>query len=293
MQNVTLHAGWPARDYFAVHAASASFLKAMKRSPHHAQHGRLHPDDPTPAMKFGTAWHTAFFEPERFAAEYVAIPEGLDRRTKEGKALFAEVEASGRTPLSADEDELLAAMIATANAHPATQAIRAATRGQMAEPSLFADHLGVPVKIRPDLLVPPCPSFPSGLIVDGKTTQDASPDAFGRACWNMDYHIQAALYVDVVQAYYGTAMPPTFAWLAAEKDAPNCCAYYTAGENLIEHGRREYRDLLLVYGECERTGIWPGYSEEIAPLSLPAWVERAITANDDDGEDVAAIGYAA
>lgn len=287
---ITAHKGWPARDYFAVDAASASFLKAMKRSPFHAEHRRLNPDEPTAAMKFGTAWHTAFFEPQRFAAEYVAIPEGLDRRSKEGKALFAEVEASGRVPLSAAEDELLAAMLASAQRHPMTARLLALDHD--VELSVFGEIYGVPVKARPDFLAYPCQEFPNGLILDGKTTTNASPVEFPRAAWNLDYHIQAALYTTLVQGLLGTAHPPVFAWLAAEKDAPHCCAYYTAGENLIEHGRRELRELLALYAQCRSTGVWPGYPETMDQLVLPAWAERIITGGDD-GEDVESIGYAA
>lgn len=342
MQNVTMHNGWPAADYFAVPAASASFLKAMKRSPYHAQHRRLHPPEPTAAMLFGTVWHTAVFEPARFAAEYTTghdahgatkraklctealadaaplewlkrlayLPEGLGATTKEGKALVAELQAAGkivvdtddadwlrlwvpklagRVVISQDDDETLAAMLAAVRAHPVTPGLFA--RRHLVEVSFFADVDGVPIKARPDLLIPPCKAFPGGFVLDGKTTPDASASDFARAAWNMDYHLQAAIYTDIVQAYYRTDVPPTFAWIVSEKEAPNCCAYYTAGENLIEHGRREYRELLRVYGECERTGIWPGYSTELAPLVMPAWAEREITA-DNDGEEIESISYA-
>ena len=43
----------------------------------------------------------------KFGAEFVTVPEGLDRRTKEGKALWAELTASGRTPLSHGDAELI------------------------------------------------------------------------------------------------------------------------------------------------------------------------------------------
>ena len=58
-----LEADKPGPDYHSDPAASSGFLKTAKnRSWAHAQHGRLHPHEPTPAMSFGTAWHAAFFE---------------------------------------------------------------------------------------------------------------------------------------------------------------------------------------------------------------------------------------
>ena len=77
-------------DYHAdTSAISASGLKLFMRSPAHYYATYLDPNrierSPTPAMRVGTATHCAILEPERFSAEYIALPEGLDRR-KEGEA---------------------------------------------------------------------------------------------------------------------------------------------------------------------------------------------------------------
>ena len=53
-------------------------------------------------MKLGTATHCAILEPERFEIEYVEAP-CVDRRTKDGKALWSELEQSGKIILSSDE----------------------------------------------------------------------------------------------------------------------------------------------------------------------------------------------
>ena len=44
----------------------------------------------TDAMRFGTAEHAAVLEPELFKSQYIVKPEGIDMRTKEGKAWRAE-----------------------------------------------------------------------------------------------------------------------------------------------------------------------------------------------------------
>jgi hypothetical protein len=54
-------------------------------------------------MKLGTATHCAILEPERFNSEYVAMPEGIDRRTTAGKQAYADLLASGAEILAADD----------------------------------------------------------------------------------------------------------------------------------------------------------------------------------------------
>jgi exodeoxyribonuclease VIII len=270
-----LEADMPGPDYHSDPAASSGFLKTAKnRSWAHAQHGRLHPHEPTPAMAFGTAWHAAFFEPAKFEAEFVTVPEGLDRRTKEGKALWAELTASGRTPLSHGDSELIGAMVGAAKAHPIVRTLLGC--GGLAEPSIFGTHpaTGAPVRVRPDLLIPPCALFPHGCVVDGKTTTDAGAEQFARTIWQLDYGLQAALYVDSVQRLYGTAEPPPFLWIAVEKDAPHGVAVYAAGDDLLAHCAADLERLLAEFATCSRTSVWPGYPTTVAPIAMPAWAQK-------------------
>lgn len=261
-------------------AIGASGLKLMARSPAHYWAAYRDPNrerrEPTPAMMLGTAWHAAIFEPEAFARDYVEIPEGLDRRTKEGKALWTELEQSGRQPLSAGDVQRIGAMVEAACAHPAVRVIF--EQQGRAEVSMFWTDTatGLRCKIRPDYAVQPCKLFPNGLIVDGKTTEDASASEFPRSAWNLDYHLQAAFYVDGFQRVLGTKAPPTFLWICQEKAAPFATAVYSAADDLLAYGRKLYRPLLDRLAECERTGIWPGYPTTVAPLVLPTWAEKQV-----------------
>ncbi len=344
----------PAKDYHAGPEASAGFLKKMLQSPMHAKHSRDNPSEPSPIMRFGTAWHSAFFEPEKFAQEYATghdahpatsraklldsilagnplewlgtvtpVPDDISLKTKEGKALAADIEAQGRTPIAQSEFEWIAswvpklhgrtvisqewagriaAMNASAHAHPITKVFLNPKHGGIAEPSIYDRDpaTGIMVRIRPDYLIPPCPRFPNGVVLDGKSTGDASPGAFGRTAWNLAYYIQAALYTRVVQRLFNTPERPPFVWLAVEADAPHAAAYYRASTTetdpdtgmpvagLIEYGDSEVDRLLAIYAECERTGHWPGYHTTIETLAAPAWASKAMNDNDE----IASISYA-
>lgn len=270
----------PNAAYHAHPAVGSSGLKLIGRSPLHYWAAYVDParvrKEPTPAMKTGTAWHAAIFEPEAFAEDYVEIPEGLDRRTKEGKALWAELEASGKEPLTTEGLAQITAMVAAAKRHPAVRVLF--EQNGVAEQSMFWTdaETGVRCKIRPDYAVLPCKLFPHGLVVDGKTTEDASPVDFPRSAWNWEMHTQAAFYVDGFMQVLGTKQPPAFIWLAQEKAAPYATAVYSAAEDLLAYGRKLYAPHLRALAGCQASGTWPGYPTTVAPLVLPAWAERAV-----------------
>jgi hypothetical protein len=112
------------------------------------------------------------------------------------------------------------------------------------------------------------------LLVDLKTTQDASPAAFSKACANFRYHIQAALYLDVVNAHFGAQVYKNFLFIAVEKSPPHQLAIYFADQEMIDIGRREYRADLATYQTCMEYESWPGYGAgEIQPISLPVWAK--------------------
>lgn len=268
-------------EHHADPAVGSSGLKLMQRSPLHYWAAYRDPArqrrEATPAMKIGTAWHAAIFEPDAFAADYVRIPEGLDRRTKEGKALFAEIEGRNQEPLGAADFDRIMAMRDSAAAHPVSRVIFGLPDGA-AEKSMFATDpgTGVHVKIRPDYMVLPCAQFPSGLLVDGKTGEDMSPEGFAKYAWNWELHLQAAFYCDVFQIVMRTDQRPAFVWAAQEKDAPYATAYYSAADDFLDYGRRLYRPLLARLGECERTDKWPGYAQLVQPVVLPAWAAKQV-----------------
>lgn len=243
---------------------------------------------------------TALADFDTFKATHVAIPDGIKTTAKEGKALLAELAEQGktgieheihaqilqlappligRTLLAADDLQDVRTMVAAAASHPVTQIIKSLPGG-MGEASIFwvdADT-GAPCRIRPDWHIPPGVTeyFPSGLIIDGKTNDDSSPAGFAKSAWNSEMFYQAAFYSDGFQAHYGTTKPPVFAWLAQERDAPHATAYYSAGADLVEYGRRRYRPLLRLFAECLRTGVWPGYPTTVQALELPAWAAKAV-----------------
>lgn len=254
---------------------SASGLKLLARSPAHYWAKYLdperQPDAPKRNMIRGSMIHGMLFEPQLWEQQYVQLPEGLDRRTKEGKALWLEILATGKEPITAQEWKDGLGIITNMLRHP--RSMELFQLPGVAEQTLtWVDaDTGVRCKARPDFMVPPGLSdkYPNGVIVDLKSTQDARAEQFQRTAWNLGYHIQAAHYCNGFKASYGTF--PAFFFAAGEPKAPYPVQYFKAGEAFMGAGLGDVSDLLEIYASCLATDSWPGYPDEDGELEPPAW----------------------
>jgi len=327
-----IHPDIPNDEYHADAAVGSSGIKRFRVSPLHYWAAYLDPERESSDKKhfrIGRAWHCAVFEPAAFADRYAenhdvhpatkravllaeclqdgdkfaamrGIPDDIKLTTKEGKALAADIEAAGGTPvqqsdldfitewmpklsgrdiLSADSIGDVQRMAGIARGLPISRVVfdRMAEHGA-AETSIFTVDLdtGVRLKIRPDYMLRPCPMFPNGLIIDGKTTTDASASGFARQVWNLDYGLQAAFYTGVYQKVFRTAGRPAFLWLAQEKVAPFAAAYYSAGADLVAYWDKRIAETLPAIARCQVSGEWPGYPEIVTELALPIWAEKQV-----------------
>lgn len=269
----------PNGDYHAAGGISKSGLDLIAQSPLHYWARYLDPrreeKEPTPALRLGTAIHTAVLEPDRFAAEYRVAPN-VDRRTKDGKVAWEDFVAacaeSNATPISASDHEICARVADQVRRHPTAQMLF--DKGSAEQSAFWIDEeTGVLCKCRPDWLTPQ-------VVVDLKSTVDASPQAFQRSAWSYRYHVQAAWYLDGLAATTGKQRD-VFVFAAFEKEPPYACAFYYADEQMIEFGRAEYRRLLRIYAECLNSGKWEGYPMTLQPLTPPAWA-APVPANDNE-----------
>lgn len=271
-----LHKDMPAETYHGIQAMSAGGLKRMRRSPAHffglqLDPNRPPPGEPTPAMKAGTLMHTCIFEPDQVDARYVVRPDGIDGRTKEGKAAIAALAASGKEVIEAAQ---LAAAQTQARNIQALPEVGALLADGYGESSAFwiDEATGELCKCRPDWVNP---AGDGVILVDGKSTQDASPEGFARVIWNMDYALQAAWYVDGFEAATGQKVYG-FVFAAAEAAWPHAAAAYMLDDEVLDWARRENRALLNRYAECKKSGRWPAYESSIQLIAMPAWAMKEI-----------------
>jgi hypothetical protein len=108
------------------------------------------------------------------------------------------------------------------------------------------------------------------ILLDLKTTEDASPEAFGRSCARYGYHMQAAWYSDGWAACTGDNVLG-FVFGAVESGWPHIAQAYMLDDDSTMKGRAENRRLLNQYAACLDSDTWPGYATEVHSINLPAW----------------------
>lgn len=244
------------KEYRSHPAVSRSDLMKFKKSPLHYKYSIENPaDDKAPALIFGAACHKYILEREDFDAEF-AIAPNVDRRTKEGKAAWAEfVDSCGEKSVISEEDfEKIREMAKAVDAHPiAGQLIK----GEH-EVSLFwtDSETGEECKVRPDCIHK---EEAKTMIIDYKTTTSCDDGAFEKSCRKYGYKLQAGMYREgFFQNFFEDA---TFVFIAQEKDAPYAVRVYQCTDEYMNEGFDEYRALIGLYHECKIQDNYHGYDE--------------------------------
>jgi exodeoxyribonuclease VIII len=187
-----------------------------------------------------------------------------------------------RNILEPEEWDQLHRMRDAVMAHPAARALLTNAPG-MAEQSVYwvDEATGTLCRCRPDYW------RVDGIIVDVKTTEDASPEAFAKSIGGWRYHVQHPYYLDGVNAAIKQGGKPSwlkvneckaFAFLAVEKTAcvvngqAKGVAVYVLDDASIDLGRAQYQRDLAKYAECLQSGTWPGYGDGVETISLPQYI---------------------
>lgn len=262
-------------DYYSHPAISQSKLKDLKRSPKHFWTKHLAPNresnTTTDAMQFGKAVHACLFEHQLFMDTYIVKPN-VDKRTKDGKLAFAEFVANsaGKTIISAD-DMVAAKRICDAVLNKKTSKIL--LNNGIAEHELYwiDSGTGINCKAKLDYFIEPCYQFPSGLIIDLKTTINAEPNDFAKSIYTFGYYNQLAFYCNAVKTIYQTPDYPVFIFIPVEKTAPYECSFLAGDETMLNIGLQENRRLLNLYSYCMESGKWYGYDDHVQTIGLPNW----------------------
>ena len=257
--------------YHAHPAVSKSHLDLIARSPLHYWARYLDPNrvapEPSPQMRLGTALHTHVLELSRWDEEIAVAPQ-CDRRTKAGKDAFAAFEASsvGKTVITADDAEVVMAMGRAVLRHPAA-AMLLGMPGKAETTHMWTDaSTGLECKCRPDWLMDD-----GSIVVDLKTTKDASPRGFKQSIANFSYQKQAAWYLHGLEQATGRR-PDQFIFICVESTAPYACAVYAADAEMIERGHDQAMRDLAKLAVCKAADHWPSYSDQIETISLPGWM---------------------
>lgn len=228
-------------------------------------------------LDFGNAFELALLSPEEFAKEVAVMPDAewcrevlqkndaivKPRATAAYKEAYNEW-ILGREGLYTIMDkgpeswETIQQMMESCYADKVIQGLIRNTEYQL---SLFwtDPETGIKLKTRPDIC-----KRKKNVVVNVKTTNDASPEAFSRDLVKYDYPLQATVEItgciesglmDKVDSYF---------WLVCEKVAPFNAVIYEFTEEDRGMAEVEYKYLLNKIKKAEEEQLYPGYSDRAA-----------------------------
>ncbi|MFJ4624289.1 PD-(D/E)XK nuclease-like domain-containing protein [Streptomyces sp. NPDC088812] len=186
------------------------------------------------------------------------------------KAEVAAIRSDGNIPLKPAEYEQVQAMADALRRHPVASMLFDPARGKPEQSLFWRDRpTGVMRRARFDWL----PDARSGrlIIPDYKTCRSAEPAALARAVEDFGYHQQDDWYRAAARALDLADDSAAFVFVCQEKTPPYLVTVVEMDAEARRIGAARNRRALEVFAECTESGVWPGYSNEIAYLSLPTW----------------------
>ena len=227
--------------------------------------GEIPPKPSTKSLDFGSAFHLALLEPEKWD-DSVAVAPNAKKTTKAGKAEWSEFLSGneGKLILTEEQIEVVGKMKESVLGNPASEKLINGG-GAIERPITFTDpDTGIRCKIKPDILLP------DGTIVDFKYSADPYEEGFTRSCDRFSYHCSAALYLDGVRYLRGYEVPHVF--LVCGNEPPYECFVYSLDEESIQLGRSMNLQALRRLRDCIDLNDWTSRMHgKVNTLSMPRW----------------------
>ena len=215
----------------------------------------------TKSMADGTAVHAFFLERDKFNCDFAIKPQDMRLNTKAGKEWAQEHQ--NKIIIDSELGNNLYEMEKSFMDSPAKLIYQIKGKSEL---SYFWDDNGlVKGKCRPDWI-----SDDGNIIVDIKTTTDASPRGFQKSISTWGYHLQLAWYMRGLQKL---GIPCNeFIFIAIEKTPPFSIGVYSADREMILFGNQEINKLVVEIDKALKDKKFPDYTPEIMPLGLPPWM---------------------
>lgn len=267
----------PISTYHANDAYSHSKLETFRRRPalyfKRFVEKSIPAPEPTTAFRIGSAAHALVLEPATFSERFVTKPEGIDRRTKEGKTAWSQFEAEtvGKTIIDADELHAVEQMQDAVINHPLATQLFSAGKPELT----WRTSSEIRLQCRTDWFAGDGCELSSGrpYVVDLKTVESLDADAFRnfeRSVFQFGYHRQAGFYLPLITEILGTIVQDFF-FVAVEKVEPFGCAVFRLSDDALTLGADETVADLKRLIACARENNWPNIDPTMQHLGIPKW----------------------
>jgi len=204
-----------------------SMLKELAKSPAHLKAYWEKPREPTKQMRIGTLYHCLALQQE-------LPPSAKPDEFEVAKNMY---------------DVLQGHRLASAIVRPSTQSVIEHSV-EYKDPDYQFDCI-----IRPDVYLKQ-----HRIIVDLKSTSDASTWAFKKSMRFFKYHWQAWFYLR------GIPEAERFWIIAQETSPPFGIMVYEIGRHWIDTAHEEVMPLLGIYARCLASNDWPQYPQDVITI---------------------------
>jgi hypothetical protein len=278
-------------EYHNSDGLSRSALWLFKKAPAYYYHRYINPDyvdhKTNNNLIMGNLVHTLSLEPHLFDKEFVVKPT-LPELPKAGllkdlgreefdkqKDARARVVASNKILSDAFDLSSKQKQVITSDVYNTAKKIagsilqndfsRSLIENSKIEQSIYWTHedTGIQCKARPD-------AWFGSMIIDVKTTADASHRAFQASAYSYGYFLQAGMIKEAMKSI-GVEMEK-FIILSVEKTEPYATATFILDDESIQYGVDLFNKLMHDFKQCQDDGKWPAYP--LQTLSLPAYANK-------------------
>lgn len=234
-------------------------ITILQAGPATAKYNKEHKEETySPALRFGTMFHTAMESLDEFRRKYGIEADG-DRRTRAYKDAMVALHAKhpDKEFVKQEEWDAVSEMSNRICTHPRYKEL--VGKDNIREASFFGSVNGVSIKARPDLI-----NLTDGIIVDWKTTSDGSPQEFAYSVSKFGYWLQPAWYKALVEDYFNREF--RFVFVCVEKHPPYNVSLYEQSDIEERYAKKQMAIALDAWAHAKETGEWTAYSEDIVTM---------------------------
>ena len=248
-------------DYHAAEGISSSDVKMVHSKS--VAHWKNKQYKASPILDTGTAIHAFVLEADIADKLVVRGPE--TRRGKAWTEAKEEADSMGAVLLTEADYDLARQVADSVLMEPRVMRMLD-DPSCLKEKSIFNDcpQTGLRIKCRPDAVLP------TRVVLDLKTTQDASPYGFAKSVRSYGYDLQSYFYVmacnleglDVQQ----------FAFIAVEKEPPYAVALHTINQDYMNWAKGQVQLTLDQIKKAQDSGKFTTGWPDVNVITKPAWL---------------------
>ena len=256
----------------------------------HKYMARLPNNESSDSLDFGSAFHAAILEPQRFEKDYVIAPDGMKFNTKDGRIWKKEKEEQGQHIIRGQDAMRINLM--KRGLYENEDAKMLLESADLREITLRMQIGKLPLQCRFDAWMHPSRKveLPMGWQHDGAISIDIKtcsrlfgdgPGTWARNFHIFGYHRNAAFYsmmarefLGKTDAYYRSpigTVPHVF--IVCEREAPYECAVFVPNAEAIAIGQNEVGHALNQITNCLMLNEWRSASTGVTEIGLPNWYQ--------------------